>query len=195
MRKSSSLTGREKLYSVWSNMRNRCNNPKCKDYPYYGGKGVKVCDEWSDYGIFRKWAYANGYVENAGVSIDRIDVNGMYSPDNCRWATKREQMNNMSSNHLITYNGETHTMAEWAVIVEIPFGIIESRLRAYRWDVPRALTTPVNGHIKMYEYNGEKHTIKEWAKIYNINIHTLYNRINVYGWGVEKALKTAPRGG
>lgn len=195
MRKTHGFGGKEKLYSVWSNMRNRCNNPNCKDYPYYGGKGVKVCDDWNDYRAFREWSYANGYIENTGLSIDRKDVDGIYSPENCRWATKVEQMNNMSSNRLITYNGETHTIAEWAAITGIPFGVIEARIVAYGWDCERALVTPVNNHRRRYEYLGEKHTLTEWAKLYGLNYHTLYNRVNVYGWSLTQALEILPKAG
>lgn len=195
MKKTHGLGGKEKLYSVWSNMRNRCNNPHCNDYQYYGGKGVRVCKEWDDYAAFREWSYTNGYIENAGLSIDRKDVNGAYSPENCRWATKTEQMNNMSSNRSITYNGETHTIAEWSAITGIPFEIIESRIVAYGWTYERALTTPVNSHRKQYEYLEEKHTLTEWAKLYGLNYHTLYNRVNIYSWSLAQALRISPKAG
>lgn len=195
MNKTHGFGEKEKLYSVWSNMKNRCNNPRSKEYRYYGAKGVKVCDEWDDYSVFRAWAYANGYKENEGLSIDRINVDGMYSPENCRWATVKQQMNNMTSNHLVEHNGEVHTLSEWSDITGLPYRVIEARLRAYNWSTERALTTPVNGHIRLYEYNGETHTIVEWAEIYNLNFNTLYNRINRYKWSMEKALNTPPKEG
>lgn len=195
MRKTHGFGGKEKLYSVWSNMRNRCNNPRCKDYPYYGGKGIKVCDEWDDYAAFREWSYTNGYCEGIGLSIDREDVNGWYCPKNCRWATKKQQMNNMSTNHLVTYNRETHTIAEWATITGIPFHVLESRIRAYHWGYERALKTPVNSHLTQYEYLGVKHTLKEWSRIYGVNYNTLYNRIHLYGWDIAKALETVAKVG
>lgn len=195
MKRRTGLAGKEKLYSVWSNMRNRCNNPNCKDYIYYGAKGVKVCDDWNNYGAFREWSYANGYIEDTGLSIDRKDVNGMYSPENCRWATKIEQMNNMSSNHLITYNGETHTIAEWSAITGIPFGVLESRIVPCGWECERALTTPINSHRKQYEHLGKKHTLTEWANLYELNNNTLYNRVNLYGWSLAKALGTPAKAG
>lgn len=97
-----------RLFKIWSCMKQRCYYPGYTDYHCYGGRGIKVCEEWlADFQNFYIWAINSGYKSN--LSIDRIDVNGDYSPDNCRWATPKEQANNKTTNHLLTYNGETHT--------------------------------------------------------------------------------------
>ena len=81
-----------RLYGIWENMKDRCSNPNTPTFPYYGGRGIKVCDEWQEPQPFFEWAKANGYRDD--LSIDRIDNDKGYSPDNCRWATRSQQMKN-----------------------------------------------------------------------------------------------------
>lgn len=130
-----------KLYSIWVNMRNRCFNSENKSFAYYGGRGISVCDEWSEFLNFEKWAIQNGFEEN--LTLDRIDVNGNYDPENCRWISQKEQMRNTRSNHLLTYNGDTKTMAEWAEIAGIPYSTLKQRINKYNYSVEKALTKPV----------------------------------------------------
>lgn len=114
----------EKLYRIWNHMKERCINPKKDHYYLYGGRGIKVCDEWlNDYIAFRTWAVNNGYRE--GLTIDRIDPDGDYEPSNCRWATRLEQQHNLRTNVNITYKNETHCIAVWAKIT----GIHEETIR------------------------------------------------------------------
>ena len=121
-----------RLHRIWLHMKERCNNPNCKAYPDYGGRGINVCDSWSDdFQAFHDWAIANGYEDN--LSIDRINTNGNYEPDNCRWATTEQQANNKRKSAFITLNGETHTMSEWANITGISYSTIRSRrTRGYK---------------------------------------------------------------
>jgi hypothetical protein len=103
------VCGRTRLYGIWINMKQRCKADGHKDY---GGRGIRVCDAWYDYTAFKRWALENGY--NDTLSIDRIDVNGNYEPENCRWANNEIQSNNTRRNVFITCFGETKTVSQWA---------------------------------------------------------------------------------
>lgn len=130
------------LHNVWVAMRRRCANKKNADYHRYGGRGISVCAEWQDdYIAFRDWAISNGY--SSSLTIDRIDVNGDYSPENCRWVTMKDQCNNRSNNAIICSNGISHTISEWAEIVNLPYTTLYMRFRN-GWDAERALYTPKN---------------------------------------------------
>lgn len=130
-----------RIYKIWLQMRRRCYDSNQKNYELYGGRGITVCDEWEhDFMTFYNWAMINGYKED--LTLDRIDVNGNYCPENCRWATKKVQANNRRNNHLITHNGETHTVAEWSEIANIPYVTLEHRINA-GWNTHDALTTPI----------------------------------------------------
>ena len=119
-------------------MRQRCYNPKNKRYKEYGARGVTVCEEWlNNFEAFYEWAIANGYRDN--LTIDREDANKNYEPSNCRWITAKEQANNKRNNNYITYNGETHTIAEWAEIYNIKYSTLYQRINRYGWSVDRAL--------------------------------------------------------
>ncbi len=113
------VRGTEKLYQVWNTMRNRCSNPNTKSYSDYGARGVKVCHEWGNSKAFIQWALDHGY--KPGLEIDRIDTNGDYCPENCRWIPRIVNANNKRSNVIIEYNGETHTAAEWARILNVNY--------------------------------------------------------------------------
>lgn len=101
-----------KLYFVWRGILNRCENKKFKSYSDYGARGIEVCKEWNDSKTFFEWASVSGYKE--GLEIDRIDVNGNYCPENCRWVSREKNANNKRNNKIIECNGETRTLAEWA---------------------------------------------------------------------------------
>lgn len=126
-----------RLYNTWANMKKRCYNKNDKRYKNYGGRGIIMCDEWqNDFMSFYNWAINNGYKEN--LTIDRIDVNGNYEPNNCRWATIKIQANNTTTNHYITYNNETHTIAEWADILNINYAKLHARITKSKWNIERA---------------------------------------------------------
>lgn len=129
-----------RLYSIWSNMKSRCTNPKNTSYIRYGGRGIRYEPIWERFEPFYKWAMANGYADN--LTLERINVDGNYGPDNCKWATRKQQSNNRRDNHFLTYNGETHTIAEWSDITGIKHPTICARLRK-GMSVKEILTTPV----------------------------------------------------
>jgi hypothetical protein len=127
-----------RLYHIWNNMMGRCRNVNNKDYEDYGGRGIMVCPDWEESSTFFEWAKASGYSDE--LTIERVDVNGDYCPENCRWATNNEQQINRRNNKELTYNGETHCVAEWGRITGIPHQTITSRLR-YGWTIEETLTT------------------------------------------------------
>lgn len=125
---------KERLYQTWCNMRNRCRNKNRPDWKRYGGKGITICPEWDDYAVFREWALSNGYNDN--LTIDRIDSNGNYCPENCRWVDYKVQANNISRNHIIEYQGEKKTMAEWADYFGLSYSAMQHRVER-GWSMDR----------------------------------------------------------
>lgn len=118
-----------KLFKVWTGMKQRCFNPKDHAYPNYGGRGITICAEWSnDFSAFYAWSMANGYKE--GLSIDRMDVNGSYCPENCRWVTPLTQMNNTRRTVYIEYNGERTTIGNLARRYGLPYRVVYERYRS-----------------------------------------------------------------
>ena len=133
----------KKLYNVWWSMNVRCSDNRNKHYKYYGGRGILVCDEWKKNPVaFYNWAMENGYKE--GLQIDRIDNNGNYEPENCRFVTAKENARNTSRNRILKYNGISKCVTEWAEDFDIAIGTLFSRLNN-GWSIERALTQPVRG--------------------------------------------------
>ena len=119
-----------KLYRVWHAMKCRCYNKNDKKYPRYGLRGIEIYQEWKDdFAKFYSWAIANGYKE--GLQIDRINNDGNYSPDNCRWVTQIQNLNNTSRNVFITYNNETHSLSEWSRKINVSVDAIRWRIKKY----------------------------------------------------------------
>ena len=130
------------IYAVYIQMVARCHNPNHRCYPNYGGRGIAVCDEWrNNREVFFKWAETNGYKE--GLSLDRIDNNKGYSPENCRWTDRFTQQNNTRRNRKLKANGEVHSMSEWARIRGMSKHTIEHRLEL-GWSEEDAVLRPVS---------------------------------------------------
>lgn len=116
-----------RIFGIWQDIKNRCLNPKCEKYSYYGGRGISICKEWRfNFMSFHDWAIKNGYQNN--LTIDRENNNGDYEPSNCRWVTMTVQANNKSNNRIIAHNGQEHTLAEWSKILRINRNTLSSRL-------------------------------------------------------------------
>ena len=128
------------IYYIWATMIQRCTNPKCKPYEHYGARGITVCEEWRDFNNFYKWSISSGYQD--GLSIERIDVDGNYSPQNCEWICRGDQQRNKRNNHLITYDGKTQTVSQWAEERKMPYWRLYARLTKSHWSIEKALTTP-----------------------------------------------------
>lgn len=106
------------LNTIWCGLKERCTNPNASNYQWYGGRGITICDEWLEFLPFYDWSIANGW--EPGLSIDRIDVDHGYSPDNCRFVPFRKQFRNRRSNRDITVDGESHLQCEWEEILGLP---------------------------------------------------------------------------
>lgn len=131
-----------RLNNIWYGMKARCLNPNSDAYSNYGGRGIDICDEWvHDYVSFRDWALSNGYADD--LTLDRINVNLGYYPDNCRWATNKQQSNNKRNNVLLDYNGTKFTYSELADLAGISMNTLWMRINKLGWTVEKAVNTPV----------------------------------------------------
>lgn len=132
-----------RLYGVWTNIKSRCYNENNLNYKDYGARGIVMCDEWKDsFELFSKWSYENGYdpdAKHGDCTIDRIDVNGIYCPSNCRWANSKQQSNNRTNTYYLTVNQETHSLSEWSDITGIKYHTIFTRINKLGWEPERAL--------------------------------------------------------
>ena len=133
-------------------MKYRCENRNCPAFRNYGGRGITVCEEWSDvlsgYDIFKEWAMSHGYEDY--LTIDRINVNDGYHPENCRWIPLPAQNLNRRNNRIIAHNGQSKTLSEWSKEYNIPIKTLHRRL-SLGWDFSRAITSPVRtatSHVK-----------------------------------------------
>lgn len=136
-----------RLYRVFIGMIDRCEREGHVQYANYGGRGIKVCDEWRhDYSAFREWALVNGYDDGAAhgeCTIDRIDPNGDYSPTNCRFVSMVEQNNNKRNNRLVTMDGKTQNVTQWCRELGLNSKTVNSRIHM-GWEPVEALTKPIH---------------------------------------------------
>lgn len=139
-----------RLYGVWNAIKQRCYNPTCREYKFYGAHGISMCDEWRyNYESFMKWCIEHGYDKNAPrgkTTIDRIDVYGNYEPNNCRFITMLSQSRNRRNTILLTHNGKTQSLPDWSDETGLSQRVIWDRLKE-GWNVSDALTIPKRKHI------------------------------------------------
>lgn len=179
---------KKRLITIRHSMYCRCFYPATHGYERYGGRGIKICEEWlNEPNSFYEWAINNGYEKD--LTIDRIDVNGNYEPSNCRWVTKEVQDNNRRNNRKITYKGETKTLSQWAKQYKINIVTLSDRLKT-GMSIDEALNKPVikSGGKLLYTLNNETKLLSEWCKIYNINYQTAWKKAK-NGYSIKKILK------
>ena len=161
--------GHDPLYKLWSAIKDRCFNPSNKHYHCYGGRGITMCKKWADdFSAFKKAVEPRP----RGATLDRIDNNKGYEPNNVRWATKQEQANNRTTNVVITHEGLTMTLADWARHKGWKYGLLTSRWKkGLRGD--ELLAPPQYERGKLLEYKGELRSLPEWVEILGVNYQTL----------------------
>lgn len=139
--------GGTKIQTAWSHIKQRCYNPNCKSYADYGGRGIKMCDEWKNsLESFGQWSLANGYED--GLTIDREDNDGDYEPSNCRWVSMTVQENNKRNNRFVMYNGEKMTLSQLARLTGMDRTTLHKRIVSYGWSAERAVTEPVGRNCR-----------------------------------------------
>ncbi len=190
----------DRLRKVWNGMKYRCYSPHSDSYKNYGGRGITVCDEWlgeNGFEHFHAWAMTNGYDENAPkgeCTIDRIDNNKGYSPNNCRFVNIKAQANNKRNNHLVDLGGNKVTVAEATDMTGLNYNTMLGRIKR-GWGCDTAVDTPLNEkkstahNNKTYEYNGEHYTIGEISKKFGIDKRTFRTRLEK-GMTVAQAIES-----
>lgn len=141
-----SVIAPRRLYQTWHGMIDRCEKRKSKYYCNYGGRGISVCEEWHDFDSFASWALTHGYSDD--LTIDRVDNDGNYCPENCKWSTKVEQENNKRTNRRVEIGGKTMNLGQWCETYGISPITVQSRLR-YGWNIEDAIKTPVSPKKKV----------------------------------------------
>lgn len=172
------------IYSRWQAMKKRCYEKNSSSYKNYGARGITVCDEWKNDPIaFYNWAKSNGFSED--LTLDRIDVNGNYCPENCRWTSRKEQNRNKRNNRFVQYSGQRMTIAEFCEITGKNAGSIDWRLNEGNFTEDEAVNKPIRKIKKGVELGFD---LTKECKKRGLKLTTVWARINKLGWSVEEAL-------
>jgi hypothetical protein len=174
-------------YSAWRHMKGRCYCTSDKKYPSYGGRGIRVCDEWVN--DFSQFYIDMGDKPEGSLSIERIDNDGNYTPENCCWATARQQANNRRSSRLLTYKGKTKTAEQWSRELGIKSFTLRARLDVAGMSVEQAFETPViTRKRKKYTHNGITDTVTGWSLRLGFGRNTISERMR-RGMSFKDAIK------
>ena len=149
-----------RLYNTWLNMRGRCLTKTDPAYDNYGGRGIKICKDWDDFNSFWEWSKESGYTDD--LTIDRIDVNGNYCPENCRWVNRKIQNNNKRNNDFLIYNGIIKTRQEWAEMYDIDVDHLRYLLKRFNRDIEFIIDYMLKQGYKQEKFQH----LKKWKKIY-----------------------------
>lgn len=184
----------DEFYHTWYSMMQRCYNPKHHNYHSYGARGIFVCEEWHDPQKFIEWARTTIGKKDRNLTVDRIDNNGPYSPENCRWATPKEQSRNRRNTRYGTMDGITKPLTEWCEEYNIYPETVMQRMES-GMDFKSALTHPTGFEsISSFiiEIDGVKKNVTEWCKIFGTSRNTAYGRIK-RGLDPIEAVSKPPR--
>lgn len=183
-----------RLYHIYSTMISRCTNCNSRNYPRYGGRGIKVCGEWRyDFQAFYDWAMAHGYRDD--LTIDRINNDGDYCPENCRWTNMTVQQNNRRTNHLVEYDGEMYSIADLARKFGLEYKYTYSCI-SNGFSIEDIISGNVSrrrSYKDLYEIDGREHRLMEWISLSPICASTIRTRLD-RGWDLERALFEPSRG-
>lgn len=181
-----------RLNNIYCHMKRRCYNPNHPAYKNYGARGIKICAEWLEpkkgWKMFKEWALNNGYAPD--LSIDRINNDKGYSPDNCRWTSRLVQANNKSDNRYVTYKGQTKSLAVWCRELGLNYGRVEARLYKCHWPVKKAFESKENTRLKMITYKGKRQCMKDWCNELGLSYKKIKDRLGKYHWSAERAFET-----
>jgi hypothetical protein len=179
---------RSREYMTWSHMKSRCLNKNNDRYSSYGGRGINICNDWLSFENF----YSDMGKRPKGMTIERKNNNKGYSFENCRWATDKEQKQNMRSNHYLEYKGRRLTISQWSEKIGISYEMLHSRINR-GWDIERALSEKPNQKVEDLQVkltlNCETKKINEWVKITGISHIVLFTRWK-RGWSDKRILTT-----
>lgn len=174
---------KERLYTIWSNMKARCNRESHPQYKNYGGRGIKVNSKWNkSYCSFRKWSNENGYSKD--LTIDRINNDKGYEPNNCRWVSRKIQNNNKRDNIIVDETTVTLKCEE----LKIDSRLILARMREQGMPFDEAVKLPQNFRHYKISYKDKEYSLKELCRELTLNYDTVYKRIKKYGWTLQRAL-------